>query len=154
MFQTSPLVLSSWTLGDQFSFEERVRAAKYAGFEGIGLRAENYADALPRGTKVYMPGWGVTLACGAAVPKGTRRIGIRARSLHPAEAGAENAFPCRVLRTVEDVFSLVVLLRPEGAAENAPPLRMEAEKGAWQMPEGGTVTVAVRPRDILLLGEP
>lgn len=115
---------------------------------------ENYADALPRGTEVYLPGWGVTLACGAAVPKGTRRIGIRARSLHPAEAGAENAFPCRVLRTVEDVFSLVVLLRPEGAAENAPPLRMEAEKGAWQMPEGGTVTVAVRPRDILLLGEP
>ena len=115
---------------------------------------ENYADALPRGTEVYLPGWGVTLACGAAVPKGTRRIGIRARSLHPAEAGAENAFPCRVLRTVEDVFSLVVLLRPEGAAENAPPLRMEVEKGAWQMPEGGTVTVAVRPRDILLLGEP
>lgn len=49
MFQTSPLVLSSWTLGDQCSFEERVRAAKYAGFDGIGLRAENYADALAAG---------------------------------------------------------------------------------------------------------
>jgi sugar phosphate isomerase/epimerase len=40
-----PLVISSFTLGTKISFEDRVRAAAAAGFEGIGLRAENYWDA-------------------------------------------------------------------------------------------------------------
>lgn len=44
-----PLTISSWTLGDTCTFEERVRAAKEAGFEGIGLRAETYVDALNEG---------------------------------------------------------------------------------------------------------
>lgn len=49
MSQKHPFTISSWTLGDQCSFEERVRAAKEAGFEGIGLRAETYVDALSEG---------------------------------------------------------------------------------------------------------
>ncbi len=49
MTQRIPITISSWTLGDQCSFEERVSAAKTAGFEGIGLRAENYVDALGEG---------------------------------------------------------------------------------------------------------
>jgi sugar phosphate isomerase/epimerase len=39
---TAPLVVSSYTLGTEVSFVDRVRAAAAAGFEGIGLRAENY----------------------------------------------------------------------------------------------------------------
>jgi len=42
---TQPLVISSYTLGTEIAFEERVRVAADAGFAGIGLRAENYADA-------------------------------------------------------------------------------------------------------------
>ncbi|HEY3263219.1 MAG TPA: sugar phosphate isomerase/epimerase [Pseudonocardiaceae bacterium] len=42
---SQPLVISSYTLGTEASFEERVRAAAAAGFAGIGLRAENYVDA-------------------------------------------------------------------------------------------------------------
>lgn len=49
MSQKYPITISSWTLGDQCKFEERVKAAKEAGFEGIGLRAETYADALAEG---------------------------------------------------------------------------------------------------------
>ena len=49
MSQKYPITISSWTLGDQCSFEERVAAAKAAGFEGIGLRAETYVDALNEG---------------------------------------------------------------------------------------------------------
>lgn len=45
----SPITISSWTLGDQCTFEERVKAAKEAGYEGIGLRAETYVDALNEG---------------------------------------------------------------------------------------------------------
>ena len=49
MSKTNPVTVSSWTLGDQCKFEERVAAAKAAGFEGIGLRAETYVDALAEG---------------------------------------------------------------------------------------------------------
>ena len=49
MSQNHPITISSWTLGDQCTFEERVSAARAAGFEGIGLRAETYVDALNEG---------------------------------------------------------------------------------------------------------
>ncbi|MBO8463370.1 MAG: sugar phosphate isomerase/epimerase [Firmicutes bacterium] len=49
MSKKYPITVSSWTLGDQCKFEERVIAAKEAGYEGIGLRAETYVDALNEG---------------------------------------------------------------------------------------------------------
>lgn len=49
MSKQYPLTISSWSLGDQCTFEERVSAACNAGFEGIGLRAETYVDALNEG---------------------------------------------------------------------------------------------------------
>ena len=45
MADAAPLVCSSYTLGTEVSFADRVRAAAAAGFDGIGLRAENYWDA-------------------------------------------------------------------------------------------------------------
>jgi sugar phosphate isomerase/epimerase len=44
-----PLVVSSYTLGLDVPFPERVRVAAEAGFAGIGLRAENYWDARSAG---------------------------------------------------------------------------------------------------------
>lgn len=41
----APLVVSSYTLGTDVGFADRVRAAAAAGYDGVGLRAENYWDA-------------------------------------------------------------------------------------------------------------
>ena len=49
MARKYPITVSSWTLGDQCKFEDRVIAAKKAGYDGIGLRAETYVDALAEG---------------------------------------------------------------------------------------------------------
>ncbi|UEL46873.1 sugar phosphate isomerase/epimerase family protein [Terrisporobacter hibernicus] len=49
MSKKHPITVSSWTLGDKCKFEERVIVAKEAGYEGIGLRAEIYVDALNEG---------------------------------------------------------------------------------------------------------
>ena len=49
MSKEFPITISSWTLGDQCKFEDRVIVAKNAGYEGIGLRAETYVDALNEG---------------------------------------------------------------------------------------------------------
>ncbi|MFT9269161.1 MAG: sugar phosphate isomerase/epimerase [Liquorilactobacillus nagelii] len=49
MSRKIPITVSSWTLGDACSFESRCRAAHLAGYDGIGLRAETYVDALNEG---------------------------------------------------------------------------------------------------------
>lgn len=49
MSKKYPITISSWTLGDQCFFEDRVKAAAEAGYDGIGLRAESYVDALNEG---------------------------------------------------------------------------------------------------------
>ena len=49
MSKKNPITVSSWTLGDQCKFEDRVIASKEAGYDGIGLRAETYVDALAEG---------------------------------------------------------------------------------------------------------
>src|SRR4051794_36358123 len=45
MVDATPLVCSSYTLGNEVGFTDRVGAAATAGFNGIGLRAENYWEA-------------------------------------------------------------------------------------------------------------
>ena len=110
---------------------------------------KNYADAVPQEERIFLPEWGLALDCGRPVPPGVRRMGVRAHFVRPG--AGENAFPCQVVRVVEDVFHTIVLLRPEGAAPGAPPLRMELDKMEWRAyPERERLTVSIQPRDILL----
>ena len=99
-----------------------------------------------------LPDWGLTLSCGRPVAEGVCRIGVRAHHVQPAGPGGENCFACTVERVVEDVFSTIVLLRPEGAAPEAPLLRMELDRDVWQaVPDKGRLTVSIPPEAILLL---
>lgn len=113
---------------------------------------ENCTGAVPDGAFVRLPEWGLRLHCGQPVPKAVCGVGIRARHIRPAEPGAENAFSCRVLRVIEDVFSISVLLIPRNSASGSLPLRMELDKAAWQtLPDRAALTVSAAPQDILLL---
>ena len=133
------------TLEELFRAPGTEAAARLSG-------CKNYADAVPQTEAVLLPEWNVTLHCGRAVSPQVRRIGIRAHHVQPAGPGAENAFPCAVARVIDDVFSTIVLLRPEGAAPEAPLLRMEAEKDVWQaVPDKSHLIVSVPPEAILLL---
>ena len=112
---------------------------------------KNYADAVPRGEAVLLPEWNLTLSCGRPVPSAVKRIGVRAHFVRPAENAGENVFPCAVVRVVEDVFTTIILLRPEGAAPEAPLLRMELDKMAWRaLPGKDRLRILIEPRDILL----
>lgn len=133
------------TLGELFRSPGTEAAARLSG-------CKNYADARPREDAVFLPDWGLTLSCGRPVPEGVCRIGIRAHHVQLAGPGAENAFSCTAVKVVEDVFSTIVLLRPEGAAPEAPLLRMELGKDNWQaVPDKDRLTVSVPPEAILLL---
>ena len=99
---------------------------------------------------VVIPDWGgIRLRCGSPWQADITQLGIRANFVRPAQSDALNAIPCWVARVVEDVFTTIVLLRPEGAVPDAPLLRMELPKDLWTGAQALTVSVA--PEHILLL---
>jgi sugar phosphate isomerase/epimerase len=93
-----PLVASSYTLGTTVPFRERVRAAAAAGFDGIGLRAEDYQAARATGLSdaemlaiagehdvrilevEYVTGWGTHADCDAAQQEKERTVFHMARA--------------------------------------------------------------------------
>ncbi|MPN63917.1 hypothetical protein SDC9_211684 [bioreactor metagenome] len=78
-------------------------------------------------------------------------MGLRVHSLRMAEGGDANRIPCEVVQTIADVFARILLLRVKGAGEDAPLLRMELAKKAWN---GQTeIVAALDPKDVLLLRE-
>ena len=93
-----PLVVSSYTLGTEVSYRDRVRAAAAAGFDGIGLRAENYWAAAEHGLDAaamaeiagesgisvleveYVTGWGTNTDRDEAQQRKERAVFDMARS--------------------------------------------------------------------------
>ena len=103
---------------------------------------------------VRVPEWNVKLRTVGPWREGFSLLGVRAERVRPAEEGAENAFPCRVRRVMDDVSALAAALVPEGAAETAPPLWMELDRAEERaLAEGMRLWVSVSPEDILLLKE-
>ena len=135
----------TFTLRELFHEPVTEAAARLSG-------CKNYADAVPNGTSVSLPEWGLTLECGKDVPPDIRRAGIRAHHVTMAATDTPGAFPCTVQRVIQDVFITIVLLRPESAAPDAPPLRMELDREVWHAVEDKQhIWVSIQPRDILLL---
>ena len=135
----------TFTLRQLFHEPETEDAARLSG-------CKNIVEAVPAGSAVTLPAWGLTLNCGKPVPADVRQAGIRARHVMTVPEGTPDAFYCTVERVIQDVFTTIVLLRPEGAASGAPLLRMELERDDWRRlnrPEG--LWIAIQPRDILLL---
>ncbi|WP_369283683.1 sulfate/molybdate ABC transporter ATP-binding protein [Oscillibacter sp. GMB15532] len=133
------------TLEELFRSPGTESAARLSG-------CKNFTAAVPGAGTVLLPEWGISLSCGRAVPPETSVAGIRSHHVRFAAEGAENAFSCAVEKVIDDVFETIVLLRPFDAVQNAPLLRMELDKAAWAAHDGEkTVTVSVRPEDILLL---
>ena len=135
----------TFTLRQLFHEPETEAAARLSG-------CKNVMEAVPAGSAVTLPAWGLTLSCGKPVPADICQAGIRARHVMTVPEGTPDAFYCTVERVIQDVFTTIVLLRPEGAASGAPLLRMELERDDWRRlnrPEG--LWIAIQPRDILLL---
>ena len=113
---------------------------------------ENCVPVRPGPGLAEVPDWGLTLRTAAPWREGVSFLGIRAGCVRPAEPGAVNAFPCRVVRVTEDVFTVQAALRPEGGLPTAPLLWMELPKDAWAaLPDRERLLAAVRPEDLMLL---
>lgn len=93
---------------------------------------------------VFVPDWGLTLRGISAGPEHSLlAVGPDAVDL------SGKAYAFRVLRVIQDVGHNVVLLRPDGASENAPVLRIEAAPENVPQP-GSILTLSLRPASLLL----
>ncbi len=128
-----------------FQDPETVVAARLSG-------CKNYTPLEARGSHIFLPAWGVTLDCGRPVPPDAAVLGVRSHFIGPEFA--ENRFWCRVTEVVENVFSMVVMVVPESAAADCPPIRLEMEKDVWKRFEGQRrLEIGASPKDLLLLRE-
>ena len=115
-------------------------AARLAGWENI-------LPAIANGQSVTLPHWGLTLDLARSVPREISHAAIRAASITPAQPGTQGAFPCRVVRWIQDIPCYTLLRQPETAQPGAPFLRMQTQ----DVPQEDILWVTVRPEDILLL---
>ena len=95
-------------------------------------------------------------------------IGVRSHYIHPvteqeAAAHPENTFPCHMEKVIDDVFSTVLMVRPEHAEsseesrkQHFDKIRVEITKEFWQefcekeYPQD-TVWLHVNPADVMVL---
>jgi molybdate transport system ATP-binding protein len=111
---------------------------------------KNIIAVTPEGSSVFAENWGVKLECGQSVDGDVAAVGLRAHHLFFTTEDASNVIPCRVVRSMDNVFSTIVILRPECSRPDASTLRIELAKE--NLPElHERMFVAIEPQNILLL---
>jgi sugar phosphate isomerase/epimerase len=153
MVDAAPLVVSSYTLGTEVGFVDRVRAAAGAGFDGIGLRAENYraaglgdaamlAVAEQHGVRIleveYLTGWGTPADRDEAQQEKERTVFHMARAfgVRHLNAGLLEGLPLDVM--TEAFAALCVRAGPEltVALEFMPYSGVPDLTTAWRIVQG------------------
>ena len=100
-------------------------------------------------THVQCINWGVTLETSQEVGGVCTYAGVRAHSLHIARSGEPNRFDARVVRVIDDAFSTILMLAPEGGNSL---LRMELSKEEWAlMRNPDVVLLGVAPENVMTL---
>lgn len=119
---------------------------------------KNYSRAEKRGCNLlYAVDWQTELTCAAPVPDDILYIGVRAHYLTPTKTGGRgNVVRCRVLRVIDDLFSIIIMTAPRESAKRGDfsRIRMElAKPEAEGIKTGDHVDIVIKPEDIILLSK-
>ncbi|MCI8593761.1 MAG: ATP-binding cassette domain-containing protein [Oscillospiraceae bacterium] len=126
-----------WSL---FRDPRTLNAARLTGCKNLSPAHRN------KDGRVFVPAWGLTLEGRDDRP--VTHVGIRAHDFQSAKISGENTFPFEVVRTIEDTFSFILMVRPRGAAEDCS-LRWELSKEEFRaLPKDGLLCI---PKEKLLL---
>ena len=93
--------------------------------------------------------WGVTLETAQEVNNVCTYAGVRAHSFHIARGGEPNRFDAKVAEVIDDTFSTILMLEPEGGSAR---IRMELPKEEWAaLRNPSVVLVGVAPEHVMTL---
>lgn len=164
--QSSPVI----PVKELFEQPQTLAAALLSG-------CKNYSRAvLTKDGRVFARDWGARLNYHKAekdaghIPADISYVGVRSHFLCPVpaceRASKENLMRCRILRIVEDVFSMVIMVRPKDSivhmesnqGQDFTQLRVELSKEAWEQYSAGNphtigdeIWIAADSRDVMLL---
>ena len=93
--------------------------------------------------------WGITLETAQEVNNVCTYAGVRAHSFHIARGGEPNRFDAKVVEVIDDTFSTILMLEPEGGNAR---IRMELPKEEWAaLRNPSVVLVGVAPENVMTL---
>lgn len=95
--------------------------------------------------KIYALDWGMELSVRNDF-ENANFIGIRMHYLRPGVG--ENSILCRVVEEIENPFSYVIMLRPEGKNDTIP-VGFETDKAAWDSIRQETISICM-PKEFLI----
>ena len=151
-----------------FEAPESRAAALLSGCKNFARAKVTKAASAEQPGNVYVPDWGETLSYRGMFSGEIQYIGVRSHYIHPvteqeAAAHPENTFPCHMEKVIDDVFSTVLMVRPEHAEsseksrkQHFDKIRVEITKEFWQEfcekehPQD-TVWLHVNPADVMVL---
>lgn len=142
-----PTLLVSHNRDEVFRISDRIAVYRDGCIDAIGEKhalfdnPRTYTAALLSGCKNLSPvaregggvtalDWGVTLQTAGPVDPEVRYVGIRANHLTPATEPGENVFAYEVVREIEDVFDMILMIRPVDGPASAQ-IRWELPKQTW-----------------------
>jgi molybdate transport system ATP-binding protein len=98
--------------------------------------------------------WGTVLRVSKPVGQDAAYVGIRAHYLRPVSQPGENTVECTVERIIEDVFSVVVMLKTPGGKSGYSKLRLETGKDKLtSFAKANKIMVYMDPKDLMVLKE-
>lgn len=95
--------------------------------------------------RIYAVDWGMELSVHDGFENATF-VGIRMHYLRPGDG--ENSILCHVVEEIENPFSYVIMLRPEGKTDTIP-VGFETDKATWISMRQETISVCL-PKEFLL----
>lgn len=129
---------------DLFASPGTVSAARITGCKNISGAVKTEAH------QIFATKWGIHLNTADPVPFDLGYVGIRSHAMSLVQPGAANSFQCEVRRVVEDVFSVILMLKPPG--EDL--LRMELGKAEWaNQSDRSRIHIRLDPEAIMLFSQ-
>lgn len=97
-------------------------------------------------THIFAEDWGISLKVERS-DANCKYVGVRAHYILPASRLGENTFACKIIRVIDDVFSVVLLVRPIGGGTD---LRVELPKEREYL-EGEELLFHISEEDVMQL---
>lgn len=146
---------------EMFEHPDSLEAALLSG-------CKNYSRAvMVDRTRVNAIDWGITLECESTSVDNVSHVGVRSHYIHLISekdaVHSKNAVQCQVLRVIENVFSMVVMVRlttapsvkdvVESSVEQRKGcIRLEMEKDVWRSYDAGEMLwIQIDSKDVMLL---
>lgn len=129
---------------DLFDNPQTVSAARIIG-------CKNISEAIKtKDHQLFATGWGIHLNTKRPIPFEAGFVGIMAQAIGLVESGTKDSLRCEVLRVIEDVSSVILMVKFQGEES----IRLEITKEVWsKLSNKSWIHVMIDPAAVMILNQ-